>query len=70
MAPERLESILRTLQPTIQPSPRGPDHASLNHGLHFTGGEPFLEFETLLVIMPEVLYVEAPDRETGGEVGG
>jgi len=33
---------LAALAPYIQPSPWGRDTISLNHGLHFTGGEPFL----------------------------
>lgn len=29
------------------PTVDGPEHVSLNHGLHFTGGEPFLNFNLL-----------------------
>jgi hypothetical protein len=43
-----LERGLSRLAAYIQPSPWGPDAISLNHGLHFTGGEPFLNFELLL----------------------
>jgi hypothetical protein len=42
-----LEAILEQLARTIQPSPGGPAMVSLNHGLHFTGGEPFLDYDLL-----------------------
>ncbi len=42
-----LEQILSQLSGKIMPSPFGPDITSLNHGLHFTGGEPFLHFDLL-----------------------
>lgn len=45
---EDLERGLAQLAGRIQPSPWGPDAVGLNHGLHFTGGEPFLNFELLL----------------------
>jgi hypothetical protein len=45
---EDMESILSGLAGRIVPSPYGPDTVSLNHGLHFTGGEPFLNFELLV----------------------
>ena len=32
----------------IKPSPWGDQNVSLNYGLHFTGGEPFLNFALLL----------------------
>jgi len=43
-----LEKILTQLSDKIQPSPLGPDRISVNYGLHFTGGEPFLNFDLLL----------------------
>jgi len=43
-----LERGLAQLSGKIQPSPWGPWGVSLNTGLHFTGGEPFLNFERLL----------------------
>lgn len=43
-----LERGLSLLASHIQPSPGGPSSISLNHGLHFTGGEPFLNYELLL----------------------
>ncbi len=45
---DQLESYLPQLAAVIQPSPQGPKHMSLNHGLHFSGGEPFMNFERLL----------------------
>jgi hypothetical protein len=44
---ENLASILAQLAETIQPSPAGPDSIGVSHGLHFTGGEPFLKFDLL-----------------------
>jgi len=43
-----LEKILTQISDKIQPSPLGPDRISVNYGLHFTGGEPFLNFDLLL----------------------
>jgi hypothetical protein len=42
-----LESMLAQLAETIQPSPHGPEAIGVNDGLHFTGGEPFLNFRLL-----------------------
>ncbi len=42
-----LEEILTQLGGRIHPSPRGAKGVSVNHGLHFTGGEPFLNFDLL-----------------------
>jgi hypothetical protein len=39
---------LSKLSASIEPSPWGGQSVSLNHGLHITGGEPFLNFELLL----------------------
>ena len=44
---EDLKTGLSQLAGKIKPSPYGPEKVSLNHGLHFTGGEPFLNFELL-----------------------
>jgi len=44
---ENLKATLQSLAGKIEPSPWGADAMSLNHGLHFTGGEPFLNFELL-----------------------
>lgn len=45
---ENIELILRRLAPRIKPSPYGSEGVSINHGLHFTGGEPFLNFNLIL----------------------
>jgi len=42
-----LEKILVQLAGYIEPSPYGSQTVSLNNGLHFTGGEPFLNYELL-----------------------
>ncbi len=42
-----LEIILSRLSGKIISSPYGPNRISLNYGLHFTGGEPFLNFDLL-----------------------
>jgi hypothetical protein len=43
-----LEELLSQLAGRIRPSPWGAQAIGLNHGLHFTGGEPFLNFPLLL----------------------
>jgi organic radical activating enzyme len=45
---EDLKRILNQLAERIQPSRYGSEHIELNYGLHFTGGEPFLQYELLL----------------------
>jgi len=47
LSEEDLEIILEQLAQTIAPSPYGPNKVTLSHGLHFTGGEPFLNFDLL-----------------------
>ena len=50
----------------IQPSPYGKNYMSLNHGIHFTGGEPFLNFELLClaVEMAESMNIPSTFVET------
>jgi hypothetical protein len=48
LAEDELKALLGQLAGHIRPSPHGRGAVSLNHGLHFTGGEPFLNFELLL----------------------
>ena len=43
-----LQHYLSQLAGRIQAGPLGPDSVDLNSRLHFTGGEPFLNFELLL----------------------
>ena len=45
------EKILNQLADKIRPSPFGPNEIGINYGLHFTGGEPFLNFDLLLKII-------------------
>jgi hypothetical protein len=45
---ENLEIGLAALSTTIQPSTFGEHFVGLSDGLHFTGGEPFLNFKLLL----------------------
>jgi hypothetical protein len=45
------EKILIQLADKIHPSPFGPNEIGINYGLHFTGGEPFLNFDLLLKIV-------------------
>jgi hypothetical protein len=66
IARQDIEQLLSLLAGKIQPSPWGDRAISLNHGLHFTGGEPFLNFELLLeaVGMAEELRVPSTFVET------
>jgi hypothetical protein len=63
---EGLEELLSLLARRIQPSPWGAQAISLNHGLHFTGGEPFLNFELLVqaVEMAEEMGIPSTFVET------
>ena len=45
---EDLRAILTQLAGRIVPAPHGSHGVSLSHGLHFTGGEPFLNYSLLL----------------------
>jgi MoaA/NifB/PqqE/SkfB family radical SAM enzyme len=47
---EDAERILNQLAGKIVGNPFGPDRIGINYGIHFTGGEPFLNFELLLKI--------------------
>lgn len=42
-----LERILMQLAGKLEPNPYGPETIGINYGLHFTGGEPFLNYELL-----------------------
>jgi hypothetical protein len=48
ISPEDLEACLAILSSRIRPNPWGAQTISFNYGLHFTGGEPFLNFDLLL----------------------
>ncbi|MBO3839874.1 MAG: radical SAM protein [Thermoproteota archaeon] len=45
---EDIGLILKQLASRIKPSPYGPESIGVNYGLHFTGGEPFLNYDLLL----------------------
>jgi hypothetical protein len=66
MTEEDLELALSLLAGRIKPSPWGAQAMSLNHGLHFTGGEPFLNFDLLrsAVQMAEALQIPSIFVET------
>ena len=68
IAPADIERGLAQLARHIRPAPWGPDTVSLNHGLHFSGGEPFLNFELLLraAELAEGLGVPSTFVETNG----
>jgi MoaA/NifB/PqqE/SkfB family radical SAM enzyme len=66
MTEEALERLLSGLVKGVAPAPWGPQVMSLNHGLHFTGGEPFLNFDLLLraVEMAEGMSIPSTFVET------
>lgn len=55
-----LYRVLKGLAGKIQPSPYGPDQMSLNHGLHFSGGEPFLNFRLLCEAVETARKLDIP----------
>ena len=57
---EDLGATLQSLAGRIQPSPLGAETMSLNHGLHFTGGEPFLNFELLCMAVEMAAELRIP----------
>jgi hypothetical protein len=57
---DALVNGLSQLGPRILPSPWGPDAVGLNAGLHFSGGEPFLNFELLLKAVQIATEYEIP----------
>jgi hypothetical protein len=65
---EDLERVLASLAGKIRPAFGGPENVDLNLGLHFTGGEPFADFELLLsaVAIGERLGIPSTFVETNG----
>jgi hypothetical protein len=57
---EQLERYLPQLARVIEPSPYGVQYMSLNHGLHFSGGEPFLNFKLLLEAVEIAEFLKIP----------
>ncbi|KXA99256.1 hypothetical protein AKJ41_05705 [candidate division MSBL1 archaeon SCGC-AAA259O05] len=46
--PEKIEGVMDYLSEKIQAPRMGPKSVGLNSGLHYTGGEPFLNYNLLL----------------------
>jgi len=65
---EDLHEILTQLSGRIRGSPFGNDKIGINYGLHFTGGEPFLNFDLLMdaVQMADDLQIPSTFVETNG----
>ncbi len=65
---EDLRTILQQVAPWIDPGPYGPRSMGLNEGLHFTGGEPFMNFPLLqrAVEIAEELRIPSTFVETNG----
>jgi len=57
---EDAEKILTQLADKIQGSPFGSDRIGVNYGIHFTGGEPFLNFGLLLELSKIAHELEIP----------
>jgi len=57
---EDLNLLLSKLAGKIKPSPGGKSTVSLNYGLHFTGGEPFLNFDLLLKAIEMARRLDIP----------
>jgi hypothetical protein len=68
MTEDDLQEGLSLLARYVVPSPWGEQTMSLNHGLHFTGGEPFLNYDLLLrvVEMADDLGIPSTFVETNG----
>jgi len=62
-----LRDVLLQLSGRIKGSPFGPERVGLNYGLHFTGGEPFLNFPLLVeaVVLAHELGIPSMFVETG-----
>jgi MoaA/NifB/PqqE/SkfB family radical SAM enzyme len=65
---EDLRKVLIELSDRILPSPFGADRIGVNYGLHFTGGEPFLNFDLLqkAVRIAHDLQIPSTFVETNG----
>jgi hypothetical protein len=63
---EDLQTCLTQLAKFIRPSPYGSKNIGLSHGLHFSGGEPFLNFDLLVKAteMAEELNIPSTFVET------
>jgi len=54
------EKIMTHLAGRIKASPQGASSISINYGLHFTGGEPFLNFDLLLKLVQRAQDFKIP----------
>ncbi len=54
------EKVLNKLVGRIKASPEGPEGIGVNHGLHFTGGEPFMNFDLLLKLVQQANGLKIP----------
>ena len=63
-----LSAILEVIAPYIAPAPGGSDCVGINYGLHFTGGEPFLNYPLLEEGLEAAAELEIPSVfiETNG----
>jgi len=59
---EDTKKVLKHLEGKIQGSPFGRDKIGINTGLHFTGGEPFLNFELLTELTKIAHKLEIPSK--------
>ena len=57
---DQIEQLLSLLADKIQPAPWGENSIGVNHGLHFSGGEPFLNFELLLQAVNTAARLKIP----------
>lgn len=56
------EKVLSQVAGMINGSPYGIDKIGVNHGLHFTGGEPFLNFELLVDLIRIADKLKIPSK--------
>jgi hypothetical protein len=57
---DNIRQCLSILQGKIIAAPRGSRSISLNHGIHFTGGEPFLNFDLLMFTVETAAELQIP----------
>ncbi|KXA99717.1 hypothetical protein AKJ41_04995 [candidate division MSBL1 archaeon SCGC-AAA259O05] len=58
--PEDVEEVLKHLSGKIQGPRTGPKAVGLNSGLHFTGGEPFLNYDLLVDLVGTAARLDIP----------
>lgn len=60
MTEQQLDSLFRYISKYTVPAPYGPEDISLNHGIHLSGGDPFLNYELLLKAVDLAKEYEIP----------